>query len=142
MAKFSLTIKDSNTDVSVTGDNEQQVLDNIKQLQKLKTKSDVILGFDIKIPNEVQKKMLNLEYSERAMIILYFGEKAMTRADMHERNSILQIKENWWTGSNFTRDMKKKANAGLVNVSKDEKPKYNLTRSGIQKIKEIINLGV
>lgn len=139
MVKFYLTLKDDFSDVTLEGDSEKEVLDNLKSLRSLKEKSDKALGYDIKIPEYALKKMKDAEYSDRVMIMLYFADRELTRQELHDRNIQMKIRESWWVGSNFTRDLRKKISASLLTASKEKKPSYNLTQKGISHVKKIIN---
>ena len=140
MIKFILTIKDRNSNISLEGETEIEILDNIGKLQTLKNKSDKILGNDIKIPENVMKKLGSLTNVEKIMAMLYFSKYAFSKNDLYKRNETLQIKETWWRSNNFFRDIKKKASDGFITISNDTKPKYKLTQKGISHIKQILNL--
>ncbi len=136
MVKFSLSIKDEYSDVTVEGDSEKEVLENLKNLKKLKHESDIQLGFNIKIPKFVHDKMKSLEYSEQIMVVLYYKGNLMTRSELHDRNEILFIKDTWWSGSNFTRDLAKKVEQKLMTKTEDKDPKYKLTTAGVNYIRK------
>jgi hypothetical protein len=131
MVKFSLSIKDEYSDVTIEGDSEKEVLDNLKNLKKLKHESDKELGFDIKIPNQIHDKMKSLEYAEQIMVLLYYKGNPMSRSELHDRNEMLFIKDSWWSGSNFTRDLGKKVTQKLMTKIEDDDPKYKLTATGV-----------
>lgn len=138
MVKFSLTLKDTFSDITIEGDSEVEILENIKQIQSIKEKSDKILGYDIKIPVSIVNQMKNFEYSERIMLMLYFADRKLTRQELHDRNSLMMIRKSWWGGSNFSRDLGKKISTKLIIESKDEKPNYALTKNGIKYIKKML----
>jgi len=138
MVKFSLSIKDEYSDVVIEGDSEKEVLENLKGLKKLKQESDIQLGFDIKIPKFVHEKMKTLEYAEQIMVILYYKGNPMTRSDVHDRNEILFIKDSWWSGSHFTRDLAKKVTKNLISKTEGENPKYKLTATGITFVRKSV----
>ena len=136
MVKFSVTIKDDFSDIAVEGDSEKEVLDKLQNLKKLKTDSDKTLGFDIKIPKGVRKKMLSLTNAEQIMVLLYYGNSSLTRAELHNRNNMMSIKENWWDGRNFTRDIGKKIEGNFIIKTEGENPKYKLTTNGTNYVRE------
>ncbi len=103
----------------------------------MKEKSDDILGYDVNIPSDLLKQLRNWDYSERVMVLLYFSEKPLTRQELHKRNAFLWIKENWWSGSNFTRDLDKKISAKLL-TKENKDSAYKLTQNGIRYVKKII----
>lgn len=131
MVKFSLSLNDKFSTVSIEGDSQKDVLDNLKELKKLKQESDKELGFDIKIPNQIHDKMKSLEYAEQIMVLLYYKGNHMSRSELHDRNEMLFIKDSWWSGSNFTRDLGKKVTQKLMMKIEDEDPKYKLTTTGV-----------
>lgn len=140
MVKFGISVKDRNTDVSVTGEDITEVLHNLKELQKLKIESDKILGFDIKLPDSIVEKISSIEYADRILVMLYYSEKPINRFELHQRNSVLRIREAWWGGSNFSRDMKQKKNSGLIEISSELKQKYKISQKGIRHVKKIMSL--
>ena len=138
MVKFTITIKDEFSNVSIEGDSENEVLERLHNLNKLKTDSDKILGFDIKIPKHVRDKMKSLDYSEQIMAVLYYKGDSMTRLELRVRSTILFIKDSWWGGSNFSRDLEKKITKNLISKTSDKDPKYKLTTTGVNFIRKII----
>jgi len=138
MVKFSLSIKDEYSDVTIEGDSEKEVLENLKGLKKLKQESDIQLGFNIKIPKFVHDKMKSLEYVEQIMILLYYKGNPMSRSELHDRNEILFIKDSWWSGSNFTRDLGKKVTEKWITKTEDKDPKYKLAATGVNFVRKNI----
>lgn len=138
MVKFSLSIKDEYSDAIVEGESEKEVLENLKKLKKLKQESDIQLGFDIKIPKFVHDKMKALDYSEQIMVVLYYKGDSMTRSELHNRNEMLFIKDTWWSGSNFTRDLGKKVEQKVMTKIEGKDPKYKLTSTGVNFIRKNI----
>lgn len=135
MVKFSVMIKDEFSNVLVEGDSENEVLDNLQNLKKLKIDSDKILGFDIKIPKRIMEKMMSLKNIDQIMILLYYNSSSLTRAELHNRNNLMNIKDGWWNGRNFTRDVSKKIHENLVTKTDGEHPKYKLTTNGVNYVK-------
>lgn len=80
--------------------------------------------------------MKSLEYTEQIMVILYFKGNSMTRSALHDRNEMLFIKDSWWSGSNFTRDLGKKITQKLMTKTEDNDPEYKLTASGVTFVKK------
>jgi len=113
-------------------------LENLKNLKKLKQESDKELGFDIKIPNHVHDKMKSLEYAEQIMVLLYFKGKPMIRSELHDRNEILFIKDSWWNGSNFSRDLGNKVTQKLMTKTDGKDPKYKLTSDGVTLVRKSV----
>ncbi len=142
MPKFSLTLKDDFTNVTIEGENTNEILNHLKELHDLKKKSDEVLGFDVKIPLSDLKNIKQLEYSERIMFILYYAERAMSKSEIHQRNILLKIREGWWNGSNFTRDMTQKMKDGLIERDKKNSSKFMITQKGIHHIKNITSKDV
>lgn len=130
MIKFSITIKDEFSNITVEGDSEKEVLNKLSDLRKLKTESDKILGFDIKIPQTTLDKMNSLTNIEKIMVLLYFNGVPLTKTELHNRNNLMKIKENWWNGRNFSRDIDKKIEGNFVTKINNEPPKYKLTPKG------------
>lgn len=130
MIKFSISIKDEFSDIIVEGDSEKEVLSRLPDLRKLKTESDKVLGFDIKIPKITLDRMNSLTNVDKIMVLLYFNGASLTKAELHNRNNLMKIKENWWDGRNFSRDMGKKIEGDMVSKTSDEHPKYKLTPNG------------
>ena len=136
MVKFSVTIKDDFSDVTIEGDSEKDVLDKLQDLKKLKTDSDKTLGFDIKIPKFARKKIFSLTNADQIMVLLYYSNSSLTRAELHNRNNLMNIKESWWDGRNFARDMSKKIERKFVMKTEDENPKYKLTTNGTNYVRD------
>jgi len=95
MIKFSISIKDEFSDITIEGDSEKEILSRLSDLRKLKIESDKVLGFDIKIPKIMLNRMNSLTNVDKIMVLLYFSGTSLTKAELHNRNNLMKIKENW-----------------------------------------------
>lgn len=138
MVIFRTSINKQFGNVSIEGNNEKEIIDNLKRLQSLGDKLDQIFGSDVSLPQNVIDKLENLEYIERILVLLNYSQKSLSRQDCKKQNKILRIPENWWVGSNFSRDLKKKANSSYVHIIEKERPQYRITNKGKKYVKRLL----
>ena len=125
--------------VSVDSNNEKEIIENIKRLQSLGDKIEEIHGFDIRVPHDIITKLRDLEYVDRVIVLLDYSKKPLSRHDCKKRNKILQIPDSWWNGSNFSRDLKKRAKLDLIQIIEKERPEYKITQKGKNYIKQLLS---
>lgn len=121
------------------GETEKEITDSIKRLQSLEKKVQQIIGFSFSIPSDVVDKLPNFEYTERVLVLLNYSPKPLTRQNCKDKNEILRIPASWWIGSNFSRDLKKKAKENLIQIIPKEKPEYKITTKGKKRVKQLLS---
>lgn len=139
MVSFRASIKKGFGSVSISSDNEKEIIENIKRLQSLGGKIEEILGFDISVPQDIITKLRDLEYIDRVIVLLNYSQKSLSRHDCKKRNKILKIPDSWWSGSNFSRDLKKKAKSGFIQIIEKKRPEYKITQKGKKYIKQLLS---
>ncbi len=138
MATFGVSIKKEYGCLTLEGSDENEILSNLQKLQSLEDKVDEALGFDIRIPPEISKKLEDFSYIERILILLNYSPRLLSKPECKHRTRLLNIPEGWWNGSNFTRDIGKLPQ-GIVNtISESGVSKYSLTEAGKEHVKSII----
>ena len=138
MVTFRASLNKQFGNVSIESDNEKEIIDNLKRLQSLGDKLDQVFGSDVSLPQNVIDKLENLEYIERILVLLNYSQKSLTRQDCKKTNKILRIPKGWWIGSNFSRDLKKKADSGYVQIIKKDRPQYRITNKGKKHVKGLL----
>lgn len=135
MVTFSVSIKKEYGYVSLEGSDENEVLSNLQKLQSLESKVDEALGFDIRIPPEINNKLDEFSYIERILILLNYSPKPLSKPECKHRTRLLNMPEGWWNGSNFTRDIGKLPQ-GLVKVIQENGvSRYSVTEAGKEYVK-------
>lgn len=137
MVSFRVSIRKDFGEVSIEGEDEKEIIDNIGRLKPLEKLIEKTLGFDLKIPESALTKFEKLEYLDRVMIMMTYLKRPVTKLDCKNYTNMLQIPEHWWNGSNFERDMQKREKKGFIRILKAEKPQYVLTTEGKKHAKSL-----
>lgn len=136
---FRVSLRKEFGEVSLEGDDEKEIIKNLKRLQALGKKVDKTFGTTIKIPDDAINKLANLTNIQKILVLLSYSPKPLTRKECKSWTKELQIPAGWWIGSNFSRDLKK-LSSGIVDiVNSDSTPRYRITRKGKMFVKNMIS---
>lgn len=117
--------------VSVEGENENEIIANLKRLQSFGKKLNKVFGSTIKIPEDVLSKLTGLKHIEKVLVLLTYTSKPLSKTECKQWTKEIQIPSGWWEGSNFSRDLNKLDDGLVENIASDSKyPKYRITPKG------------
>jgi hypothetical protein len=138
MPTFRISLRRDYGYISVEGSDENELLANLQRIQSVENKVDEALGFDIALPPVVSKKLEDLGYIERILILLYYSPRPLSKPDCKNRTRLLKMPVGWWNGSNFTRDLDRLPEGLIETINENGTAKYLLTSKGKDHVKQII----
>ncbi|MGH9877668.1 MAG: hypothetical protein ACREBU_01905 [Nitrososphaera sp.] len=138
MPTFRISLRRDYGYLSVEGSDENELLANLQLVQSLESKVDEALGFDIVLPPSANKKLEDLGYIERILVLLYYSPRPLSKPDCRNRTRVLKMPPGWWNGSNFTRDLDRLPEGLVETVNENGVAKYSLTSKGKDRVKLMI----
>ena len=131
MAKFFLTLQRPYGYLSLEGEDEKDISENIARLTKLGKLMDERFGVDVEIPAELVKRAAKLKNVEKVLVALSIANRPLERREYVGLAKKLGVPVGWWDGSNFYRDLKGLPANMVEKVPSGKKGwKLTLTRRG------------